>query len=294
MNPGGPRCPVPPQYALSQPHSRSIDNDLHSHNQLQIPVPGAGLQPALPFSHRLQTVVADALCVLHKPASAGLLDSTDLSIGRDRTREARHIVMEPMKRDPIIFLISAPSGTGKGTVVSALLEEVQNLSRIITTTSRPKREGEIEGISYYFIPRTEFETLIREGAFVEWNRIYGDLYGTKKDIVERFIRDAGEKGRDLILEIDVDGKRNFAREYGNRVNVVPIFLLPPSREELERRIKSRKADSPAQMRKRLARAKMELARQNEYDYRVVNDSKDAAVEEIKAIITCERAKRRRS
>lgn len=202
--------------------------------------------------------------------------------------------MEPMKRDPIIFLISAPSGTGKGTVVSALLEEVQNLSRIITTTSRPKREGEIEGISYYFIPRTEFETLIREGAFVEWNRIYGDLYGTKKDIVERFIRDAGEKGRDLILEIDVDGKRNFAREYGNRVNVVPIFLLPPSREELERRIKSRKADSPAQMRKRLARAKMELARQNEYDYRVVNDSKDAAVEEIKAIITCERAKRRRS
>ncbi|MDP2897475.1 MAG: guanylate kinase [bacterium] len=199
-----------------------------------------------------------------------------------------------MKRNPIMFLISAPSGTGKGTVVSALLEEVQNLSRIITTTCRPKREGEVEGISYYFIPRTEFEMLIREGAFVEWNRIYGDLYGTKKDIVERFIRDAGEKGRDLILEIDVDGKRNFAREYGNRVNVVSIFLLPPSREELERRIKSRKADSPARMRKRLARAKMELARQNEYDYRVVNDSKDAAVEEVKAIIACERAKRRRS
>jgi len=193
-----------------------------------------------------------------------------------------------------MFLISAPSGTGKGTVVSALLEEVQNLSRIITTTSRPKREGEVEGISYYFIPRTEFEMLIREGAFVEWNRIYGDLYGTKKDIVERFIRDAGEKGRDLILEIDVDGKRNFAREYGDRLKVVSIFLLPPSREELERRIKSRKADSPAQMRKRLARAKMELARQNEYDYRVVNDSKDAAVEEVKAIIACERAKRRRS
>ena len=199
-----------------------------------------------------------------------------------------------MKRNPIMFLISAPSGTGKGTVVSALLEEVQNLSRIITTTSRPKREGEVEGISYYFIPRTEFEMLIREGAFVEWNRIYGDLYGTKKDIVERFIRDAGEKGRDLILEIDVDGKRNFAREYGDRLKVVSIFLLPPSREELERRIKSRKADSPAQMRKRLARAKMELARQNEYDYRVVNDSKDAAVEEVKAIIACERAKRRRS
>lgn len=198
--------------------------------------------------------------------------------------------MDPIKRDPIIFLISAPSGTGKGTVVSALLEEVQNLSRIITTTCRPKREGEIEGISYYFIPRTEFETHIREGAFVEWNQIYGDLYGTKKDIVQRFIKDAGEKGRDLILEIDVDGKRNFVREYGDRLKVVSIFLLPPSREELERRIQSRQADSPAQMRKRLARAKMELARQIEYDYRVVNDSKDAAVEEIKTIIEKERAR----
>ena len=225
--------------------------------------------------------------------------------------------MEPMKRDPIILLISAPSGTGKGTVVSALLEEVQNLSRIITTTSRPKREGEVEGISYYFIPRTEFERLIRERALVEWNQIYGDLYGTKKDIVERFIKDAAEKGHDLILEIDVDGKRNFVREYGDSLpafahkprsrprepcaplkgvrptgqglKVVSIFLLPPSREELERRIKSRRADSPAQMRRRLARAKMELARQNEYDYRVVNDSKDAAVEEVKAIITRERA-----
>jgi guanylate kinase len=196
-----------------------------------------------------------------------------------------------MKRNPIIFLMSAPSGTGKGTIVSALLKQVQNLSRIVTTTCRPKREGEVEGISYYFIPRTEFEMLIREGAFVEWNRIYGDLYGTKKDIVERFIREAGEKGRDLILEIDVDGKRNFAREYGDRLKVVSIFLLPPSREELERRIKSRRADSPARMRKRLARAKMELARQNEYDYRVVNDSKDAAVEEVKTIIKEERARR---
>jgi guanylate kinase len=201
------------------------------------------------------------------------------------------MVMEPMKRDPIIFLISAPSGTGKGTIVSALLKQVQNLSRIVTTTCRPKREGEVEGISYYFIPRTEFEMLIREGAFVEWNRIYGDLYGTKKDIVERFIREAGEKGSDLILEIDVDGKRNFAREYGERLKVVSIFLLPPSREELERRIKSRKADSSAQMRRRLTRAKMELARQNEYDYRVVNDSKDAAVEEVKTIIKEERARR---
>lgn len=196
-----------------------------------------------------------------------------------------------MKHNPIIFLISAPSGTGKGTIVSTLLDETHDLSRIITATSRPKREGEIEGLSYDFIPRTEFETLIRNGGFVEWNQIYGNLYGTKKDIVDRFITTAGETGHDLLLEIDVDGKRNFDHEYGDRVNVVSIFLLPPSLEELERRIQSRQADTPAQIEKRLARAKMELARRNEYDYRVVNDSKDAAVQEIKSIIAREKAAR---
>lgn len=201
------------------------------------------------------------------------------------------VVMERIKHNPIIFLISAPSGTGKGTIVSALLEEAQDLCRIVTTTSRPKREGEIEGVSYYFIPRAQFESLIREGAFVEWNQIYGDLYGTRKDIVERFIKEASEKRRDLLLEIDVDGKRNFVREYGEKLRVVTIFLLPPSREELERRIHTRQADTPPQLKKRLARARMELARQNEYDYRVVNDSKDTAVEEIKAIIRSVRAER---
>ena len=196
-----------------------------------------------------------------------------------------------MKYNPIVFLISAPSGTGKGTIVSSLLDEMPNLSRIITATSRPKREGEIEGLSYYFIPRAEFETLIRNGDFVEWNQIYGDLYGTRKDVVHGFVKNAAETGRDLLLEIDVDGKRNFVREYGDKVKVVSIFLLPPSLEELERRIESRQTDIPAQMRKRLARAKMELARQDEYDYRVVNDSRDTAVEEVKAIIARERTQR---
>lgn len=163
------------------------------------------------------------------------------------------------------------------------------MSRIVTVTSRPKREGEVEGQSYYFIPREEFMKLISDGAFVEWNEIYGDLYGTKKDFVDSFITQAAEKNDDLLLEIDVDGKRNFVRQYRN---VVSIFLLPPSVEELERRIRSRKADSPEQMGKRLTRVEMELSRKDEYDYCVVNDAKQAAVEEVKAIIAAERAKRR--
>jgi len=196
------------------------------------------------------------------------------------------------KHRPIIFLFSAPSGTGKGTIVSALLEEVDRLTRIVTATSRPKREGEVEGKSYRFIPKEEFEQLIREHAFVEWNEIYGDLYGTLYPSVDGFVEEAEWEGRDLVLEIDVDGKRNFIREYEGDVTVVSIFLLPPSLEELERRIRGRKAETPAQIKKRLARARMELERKDEYDYCVVNDSKEAAVEEVKTIIEKERARRR--
>ncbi len=198
-------------------------------------------------------------------------------------------IMKKRKSDPIIFLFSAPSGTGKGTIVSAVLQEVGGLSRIVTATSRPKRKGEVAGQSYYFIPEKEFRNLIREGAFVEWNEIYGDFYGTKKDVVDRFVSEAAEKGHDLLLEIDVDGKRNFGRHYPN---VVSIFLLPPSLDELRRRIKTRKAESPERMIRRLSRAEMELARKGEYDYRVVNDSKEIAVEKVKSIIAKEREKRR--
>jgi len=197
--------------------------------------------------------------------------------------------MKKKRSDPIIFLFSAPSGTGKGTIISSLLEEIEGLSRIVTATSRAQREDETEGLSYYFFPETEFRKLIQEGAFVEWNEIYGDLYGTKRDIVDRFVREAAEKGDDLLLEIDVDGKRNFVRQYRN---VVSIFLLPPSLEELESRIMSRKAETAEQMSKRLNRAKMELARKDEYDYRIVNDSKEIAVEDVKAVIAKERERRR--
>ncbi len=195
------------------------------------------------------------------------------------------------KRRPIIFVFSAPSGTGKGTVVSALLKDVVGISRIVTATSRQKREGEVEGQSYYFIARDEFERLIREKAFVEYNRIYGDLYGTLASAVDRFVDEAARKGHDLLLEIDVDGKRNFVREYGRDVKIVSVFLVPPSMDELERRIRARKAETADQIRKRLARAKMELARKDEYDYCVINDSKEAAVEQVRDIISRERARR---
>jgi guanylate kinase len=198
-------------------------------------------------------------------------------------------VVKKKRHQPIIFLFSAPSGTGKGTIVSSLLEEVEGLSRVVTVTSRQRREGEVEGSSYHFVSEKEFKELIRQGAFVEWNRIYGDFYGTKKDIVDGFLAEAARKGNDLLLEIDVDGKRNFTRQYAN---VVSIFLLPPSREELERRIRGRRAEGPEQIGRRLSRARMELERKDEYDYCVVNDSRKAAVEAVKSIIAREIERRK--
>jgi guanylate kinase len=194
-------------------------------------------------------------------------------------------------REPIIFLFSAPSGTGKGTLVSQLLENIDSIRRIITVTTRPKRRGEMEGSSYYFVTKERFrEWLKRGGEFVEWNEMYGDLYGTRKRYVERIIAEAREIGDDLVLEIDVDGKENFIKHYGN---IVTIFILPPSLEELKRRIWSRKAESESQMRKRFDRAKKELSRKDQYNYQVVNDDKERAVAEIAEIIRKEREGRRK-
>ncbi len=192
--------------------------------------------------------------------------------------------------EPIIFLFSAPSGTGKGTLVAELLESIGSIRRIITVTTRGKRRGEMEGSSYYFVTREQFKEWIDKAQFVEWNEMYGDFYGTRKKYVERIIAEAREIGDDLVLEIDVDGKENFSKHYGN---IVTVFILPPSLEELKRRIWGRKAESEEQMQKRFDRAKKELARKDGYDYQVVNDEKERAVGEIIEIIRKEREARRK-
>ena len=192
--------------------------------------------------------------------------------------------------EPIIFLFSAPSGTGKGTLVAELLESIGSIRRIITVTTRGKRRGEMEGSSYYFVTREQVREWIDKAQFVEWNEMYGDFYGTRKKYVERIIAEAREIGDDLVLEIDVDGKENFSKHYGN---IVTVFILPPSLEELKRRIWGRKAESEEQMQKRFHRAKKELARKDGYDYQVVNDEKERAVGEIIEIIRKEREARRK-
>ena len=193
---------------------------------------------------------------------------------------------------PIIFLFSAPSGTGKGTLVARLLDEIGSIRRIITVTTRPKRRGEMEGSSYYFVSKKKFnEWLDRGNEFIEWNGMYGDLYGTRKKYVEKIMDEARELGDDLVLEIDVDGKENFIKHYDN---IVTVFILPPSLDELKRRIWTRKAESEEQMEKRFARAKKELARKDGYDYQVVNDDKEKAAKQLIDIIQKERKARRKA
>jgi len=194
-----------------------------------------------------------------------------------------------MKQDnPLIFIISAPSGTGKGTLVKQLLEEVPQLKRIITATTRKKRKGEADGKSYIFLSEEEFLKRIEEDAFVEWNHIFDNYYGTLKETVYEHIRHARSNHRDLILEIDVDGKRNFSSHFKNTVS---IFLLPPSIEELRNRIVNRDSENMTEISKRLARVKEEIACKEGFNYQVINDSREEAFRQLKLIIENERALR---
>jgi len=192
------------------------------------------------------------------------------------------------KHLPLIFIISAPSGTGKGTLVKQLLEQVPRLERITTTTTRSVRPGEIAGKSYIFISQQQFRDLIEKDAFVEWNHIFDNYYGTFKETVYGNISRAQKKGGDLVVEIDVDGKRNFMAQFSNTVS---IFLLPPSIEDLKKRILHRNSENPAEIDKRLSRAAEEISRKDEFDYQIVNDQQEETLGQLKNIVETERSRR---
>jgi guanylate kinase len=193
------------------------------------------------------------------------------------------------KHEPLIFIISAPSGTGKGTIVERILAQVPSLRRVVTATTRAKRDGEVEGVSYIYLSETDFLDYIEKDEFVEWNRIYGNNYGTMKKTVYAEIERGRNEELDFVVEIDVDGKRNFSAVYENNVS---IFLMPPSIAELKQRILGRKSENDQQLKKRLGRAEKEIARKDEFDYIVVNDDIDKATAEVIQIIENERKKNR--
>ncbi len=181
-----------------------------------------------------------------------------------------------------VFVLSAPAGGGKTTLANLLLKEVPNLVKITTCTTRKPRPGEKNGVDYFFLSKEEFERKIKEGAFLEYAVVHGNYYGTPKEEVIKEIN----KGNDVLLVIDVQGMRQIKRNFKD---VVTIFLIPPSFEELINRMRKR-GDPEEEIKKRLETAKKELKAWREYDYIVINDIIEKAKEDLKKIILANRLK----
>jgi len=183
----------------------------------------------------------------------------------------------------LLFIVSAPSGTGKTTLVERLVQRIPNLCLSRSYTSRAARPGEQDGVDYNFISRQRFEEMARAGEFLEWADVFGNYYGTCAADTERCLAN----GQDIVLVIDVQGAKQV-RSSG--VESVGIFVLPPSAEILEQRLRGRSKDSEVEIGKRLEAACREVGEFASYEYVVVNDELDGAVERLRAIVLAERAR----
>ena len=185
----------------------------------------------------------------------------------------------------LLFIVSAPSGAGKTTLVERLVERVPNLTMSRSYTSRPARAGEMDGVDYNFVTRRRFEEMIAGGEFLECADVFGNLYGTSSADTGRIL----ESGNDVVLVIDVQGARKV-RQGG--IDATAIFVMPPSSGALEERLRGRSKDSEDAIQRRLQVARDEVAAFAEYDYLVVNDELTAAVDRLRGIVVAERARLR--
>jgi guanylate kinase len=183
-----------------------------------------------------------------------------------------------------VFIISAPSGSGKSTLVKRLLAEVEGLTFSVSCTTRPPRGTEKPGEAYHFIDRTEFERQVQAGEFLEHADVFGNYYGTHKSSLEA----AQRAGKDLVLDIDVQGAAQLRKRIPDAVS---IFILAPSREILEQRLRARSQDSDEVILKRLHEAAREIENYGLYDYVLVNEDLEKAVASLKAIVGAERVRR---
>ncbi|HTR26921.1 MAG TPA: guanylate kinase [Terriglobales bacterium] len=184
----------------------------------------------------------------------------------------------------IVFIVSAPSGSGKSTLVNELFKMVRGLDFSISYTTRPPRGSEQNAKEYYFVEKEEFESMIEANEFLEHACVFGYYYGTAR----RFLRDTEQRGTDLLLDIDVQGA---AQVKENLPAAVSIFILPPDREKLEWRLRSRGTDSEGVIRRRLDTARREIENYSKYDYILVNNLLEESADELKAIVLAERIKR---
>ena len=183
----------------------------------------------------------------------------------------------------MLFIVSAPSGTGKTTVVERLVKVTDRLKLSRSYTSRAPRGDEVDGVDYNFVSRVHFERMVRNGEFLEWAEVFGNLYGTAAADTTRCLA----SGNDVVLVIDVQGARKVRAA---SLPPVAIFVLPPSFDVLERRLRGRSKDSDETIRRRLQVAREEVSAFEGYDYIVINDELESCVERIKGIVMAERSK----
>jgi len=192
-----------------------------------------------------------------------------------------------LNRRGVLFVLSSPSGAGKTTISRMMLEADKDIALSISATTRPPRPGEIDGVHYHFVDVESFKKMAADGEFLEWAHVFGHRYGTPRAPVDAML----EAGKDVLFDIDWQGAQQLYQEAGP--DVVRVFVLPPTMEELERRLRARNTDSDEVIAARMERAANEISHWDGYDYVLINDNVEGCFDEVRAILRAERLKRRR-
>ncbi len=195
--------------------------------------------------------------------------------------------LRPVATRGLMLVLSSPSGAGKSTISRAVLEREQNITLSVSATTRRPRRGEVDGRDYFFVDDVRFRAMVEAGAFLEHADVFGHRYGTPRAPVEAAL----EEGRDMLFDIDWQGAQQIAEKA--RTDLVGVFVLPPSIEELERRLHTRAQDSAEVVRARMAKALDEVSHYAEYDYVVINSDLEASIAEVRSILHAERRRRTR-
>ena len=192
-----------------------------------------------------------------------------------------------LNRRGVLFVLSSPSGAGKTTISKKLLAKDADIALSISATTRPMRPGERDGVDYHFVDTPTFKQMVADGEFLEWAHVFGNRYGTPRAPVEALL----DAGKDVLFDIDWQGAQQLYQEAGP--DVVRVFVLPPTMEELERRLRSRNTDSDEVIAARMERAANEISHWDGYDYVLINDDVETCFDQVCAILRAERLKRRR-
>jgi guanylate kinase len=203
----------------------------------------------------------------------------------DPTRRQPHDI--EFQRRGLLFVLSSPSGAGKSTIARLMLEADAQLEMSVSATTRPMRPGETDGNDYQFVDVERFKAMVADGDFLEWAHVFNHRYGTPRAPVDAILAD----GRDVLFDIDWQGAQQLYQRAGG--DVVRVFILPPSVEELERRLRSRGTDDAAVVEARMARAASEISHWDGYDYVLINDDVDQCFAEVRTILQAERLRRSR-